>query len=562
MGNVGIDIKRDILVPMRDGVNLSTDVYLPEIKDSFPVLLMRTIYDKTQRHFIDWIPRFIERGYAVVIQDCRGKYSSEGKWEPYINEANDGYDCQEWIGQQSWCDGGIGMFGSSYDGYTQSLTAPLRSEYLKAPVPTVSQQDNFGHWYINGALQLHVPATCLILWARAIGDNPDMSNSYEITKRLPLISSGDGVFDSEFIRDAIRHNTFDEFWKNYSLRYKYDQVETPALFVSGWYDNLVHETFKLFKGWTTKSKSLKARNLTKILIGPWSHGNIGSAEPFGDIEFGPNSKMDFAEEHMRWYDSRLKNIDNGIDNEPPIHYFLMGQNIWKFSNSWPLVNTKYTSFYLHSFYGANTIDGDGNLSLTFPEDEPTDNYTYDPDNPVPSLGGQIMASKAFYEMMNTTSGPLDRRPIYSRKDILIYTSEELLSDIEVTGPIKLILYASSSCYDTDFTGTLIDVHPDGKSIIICEGLIRARFRDSIEIPNLIDPEEVYEYHIDMWETSNLFKAGHKIRLEVSSSNHPRFDRNLNTGMHPADDMDIQIANQKIFHNSKYPSRLIIPIIPN
>ena len=556
-----IEVRRNIKVSMRDGVELSTDIYLPVQEGPFPVLLLRTIYDKSADNAVTWVPEFVSRGYVVVVQDCRGKYTSDGEWEAYVHEAEDGYDCQEWIGAQSWCDGGIGMYGASYNGFTQSLTAPLRSKYLKAPVPTVSQQDNFGHWYVNGALQLHVPTTCLILWARAIGDDPDLTDSHQITRRLPLLSIGEGVLDSQFIKDAIRHNTFDDFWKNYSMRYKYNEVETPALFVSGWYDNLVHETFKLFTGWTTQGKSSDARERTKLLIGPWSHGNIGSSEPFGDIGFGSAAKLDFAKEQLRWYDSRLKNIKNGMDEEPPVHYFLMGANEWRFADAWPLPVTNFVHYYLHSEGNANSLIGDGSLSIVRPSEEPPDNFTYDPNNPVPTVGGQIMASGEFGQMMNTVSGPMDRSSVESRKDILVYTTGALVQDVEVTGPVTLRLNASSSCTDTDFTGTLVDVYPDGKAIIICEGLLRASFRDSIEKPSPIEPYAIYQFSIDMWETSNLFKKGHKIRLEISSSNHPRFDRNLNTGKHPANDTVVNIAKQSIYHDADNSSCLILPIIP-
>ncbi len=556
-----IEVKRNIKVSMRDGVELSTDIYSPATEGPFPVLLLRTIYDKSADNAVTWIPEFVSRGYVVVVQDCRGKYASDGEWEAYVHEAEDGYDCQEWIGAQSWCDGGIGMYGASYNGFTQSLTAPLRSKYLKAPVPTVSQQDNFGHWYVNGALQLHVPTTCLILWARAIGDDPDLTDSHQITRRLPLLSIGEGVLDSSFIKDAIRHNTFDDFWKNYSMRYKYHEVETPALFVSGWYDNLVHETFKLFTGWTTHGKSSAARKRTKLLIGPWSHGNIGSSDPFGDIGFGSAAKLDFAKEQLRWYDSRLKGIKNGMDEEPPVHYFLMGENEWRFADGWPLPDTDFVRYYLHSDGHANSLSGEGSLSTVLPEDEQPDQYKYDPNDPVPTVGGQIMASGEFGQMMNTVSGPMDRSLVECRKDILVYTTGVLSQDIEVTGPVTLSLKASSSCTDTDFTGTLVDVYPDGKAIIICEGLLRARFRDSIEHPSPIEPNKIYLFSIDMWETSNLFKEGHKIRLEVSSSNHPRFDRNLNTGNHPASDTEANIARQSVYHDTGNASYLTLPIIP-
>ena len=557
-----VEIRRDVKVPLRDGVRLSTDIYLPTSEGPFPTLLMRTIYDKTIDRNVDWAHRFVARGYAVVIQDCRGKYASEGEWEAYVNEADDGYDCQEWIGAQPWCDGGIGMFGASYVGFTQSLTAPLRSRYSKALVPTVSQQDNYGHWYIDGVLQLHVPTTAAVLWARAVGRDPEVEGSHQLTRNLPLISAVDEVFESPFIKDVMRHNTFDDFWKGYSMRHKYGEVETPALFVSGWYDNLMHETFKLYTGWTTQGRTAEVRRLTKLLIGPWTHGNIGSSEPFGDIAFGDEAEMDFVEEQLRWYDRRLKGIDNGMDDEPPIHYFVMGENVWRFGDQWPLPNAQYTSYYLRSGGSANSMNGDGVLaSSPASADETPDRYSYDPNDPVPTLGGQIMAAEAFRPMMNTVSGPWDRKPVEARNDVLVYTMEPLEVDIEVTGPVSLTIYASSSAPDTDFTGTLVDVHPDGKAIIICEGILRARFRDSIESPTLIEPGKVYELTVDMWETSNMFKVGHRIRLEVASSNHPRFDRNLNTGNHPATDTEMRVAEQTIYHDSGRPSHLTLPVIP-
>jgi putative CocE/NonD family hydrolase len=266
--------------------------------------------------------------------------------------------------------------------------------------------------------------------------------------------------------------------------------------------------------------------------------------------------MDFEDEQVRWFDQRLKGIDNGMDNEPPIHIFVMGENVWRFENEWPLARTQYTNYYLHSDGSANTMSGDGTLSESAPTgDEPVDTYTYDPDDPVWTLGGQIMA------IQMTLSGPRDRRPVERRQDVLVYTTDPLERDVEVTGPISLVLHASTSARDTDFTGTLIDVHPDGKAISICEGLLRTRYRDSIEEPTLINPGETYEFNVEIWETSNMFKAGHRIRLEVSSSNFPRFDRNPNTGNRPGMDAEIQVADQTIYHDAKRPSRLILPIIP-
>ena len=550
------DLKIDVQVPMSDGVSLSTDVYLPKTGGPFPALLVRTIYDNQSPQLIEAAERFVASGYAVVMQDCRGRFDSDGEWQPYVNEAQDGHDTQEWIGSQPWCDGSIGTFGTSYVGFTQSLTAPMRSKYLKALVPTVSQQDNFGHFYVDGALQLHVAMNFINMAGRTMQrGSRNAMNSAEFYRRLPLISALDDIVDLPFYREVITHSTFDDFWKSYSMRYRYEDVETPALIVSGWYDNLVHEAFKLYKGWTTGSRSSETRRLTKLLIGGWSHGNIGSSEPFGTIGFGPAAGMDFIEEQLRWYDRRLKGIDNGMDDEPPIRIFVMGDNEFRFENEWPLARTRYTNYYLHSRGGANSLHGNGALSTEMPGDEPPDRYSYDPNDPVPTLGGQIMA------IQMTVSGPWDRRPVERRDDVLVYTTEPLAEDVEVTGPVFLNLCVQSSAPDTDFTGTLVDVHPDGKAIIICEGLLRCRYRDSIEDPALMTPGETYELTVDMWETSNVFEAGHSIRLEVSSSNFPRFDRNLNTGGQPGMDAEMNTAEQTIFHDAERPSYLTLPIIP-
>ena len=550
------DLKIDAQVPMSDGVNLSTDIYLPKTGGPFPALLVRTIYDNQNSHLIDAAEKFMARGYAVVMQDCRGRFDSDGDWQPYVNEAQDGHDTQEWIGSQDWCDGNIGTFGTSYVGFTQSLTAPLRSKYLKALVPTVSQQDNFGHFYVDGALQLHVAINFINMAGRTMQrGSRNAMNSEEFYRRLPLVSAMDDIVDLPFYRDVIKHSTFDDFWKSYSMRFKYEEVETPALVVSGWYDNLVHEAFKLFKGWTTRSRSPETRRLTKLLIGGWSHGNIGSSEPFGTIGFGDAAGMDFIEEQLRWYDQRLKGIDNGMDDEPPVHIFVMGENVFRHENEWPLARTQYTNYYLHSKGGANSMYGNGTLSAEAPGEEPPDSYQYDPDDPVSTLGGQIMAIQL------TVSGPWDRRPVERRDDVLVYTTEPLTQDVEVTGPVYLTLHIVSSAPDTDFTGTLVDVHPDGKAIIICEGLLRCRYRVSIEQPVLMEPGNMYELTVDMWETSNVFKAGHQIRLEVSSSNFPRFDRNLNTGHQPGMDAEMKVADQTIFHDAQCPSHLTLPIIP-
>ena len=550
-------IQIDVKVPMRDGVRLSTDIYLPREGDPFPTLLLRTIYDNQADRGFRWVQRFVEAGYAVVLQDCRGRFDSDGAWEPYVHEAEDGYDTQEWVGAQLWCDGNIGTFGSSYIGFTQTQTAPLRSQYLKALVPSASQQDNYGHWYVDGVFQLHAAMNFINMAGRTLQRaSRELMDSEELYSRLPLISALDDIVEAPFHRDAVRHYTYDEHWATYSMRDRYGEVEAPALFLTGWYDNLVHETFKLFAGWTTKARTNEARRLTKIIVGPWDHGNIYSTETIGDLDLGDGARLDMGAEHLRWYDRLLRGLDNGVDDELPIRIFVMGEKVWRYENEWPLARAVSTTYYLHSGGTANTLDGDGSLSREPPSDEPPDRYRYDPKDPVPTLGGQALRVPLI------ESGPLDRRPVERRNDVLVYNTAPLAADLEVTGPIRFTVHAASTAPDTDFTATLVDVHPGGMAIIICEGIVRARFRDSLREPSLIEPGTVYEFNIDLWETSNVFNQGHRIRLEVSSSNFPRFDRNLNTGHRPGMDAEIRVAEQTIYHDTDRPSHLTLPVIPN
>jgi len=546
-------IQLDLQIPMRDGARLAADLYRPRGDTPLPALLCRTIYDKQQPRYVEWALHFAEHGYAVVLADCRGRYASGGEWIPYVCEAADGYDTHQWVGAQPWCNGRIGTFGISYVGFTQILPAPLRSPHLKALVPIANQEDNFGHIYCDGVLQLQNA----IHFAR-IGDRVMRPTSYPamdleaIYRRLPVSDALDDVVECGPFRHFLSHPTFDEYWRSYSMKGRYADIEVPAYMITGWYDNLVHEMFKVFVGWRRDARP-PAQALTKMLVGPWTHQAIGSAVAFGDVDFGAGSAVDIPAEHLRWYDCRLRGIDTGIDSQGAIRLFVMGRNAWRDEHEWPLARTQFTSYYLHSGGRANSLHGDGALRPTPPGQGSPDTFVYDPGDPVPTLGGQTM----FFEH----SGPKDRRPIERRHDVLVYTGPVLEQDVEITGPVSLVLFASSMAVDTDFTATLIDVHPNGKAIHICEGITRACFRDSLVHPTPIQPGAVYRYGISLWETSNVFRAGHRIRLEVSSSNFPRFDRNLNSGQLAGRGIEWQCARQTVFHDTRRPSHLILPVIP-
>ncbi len=548
-------IQLDIKVPARDGVGLSTDIYRPRHGGPFPVLLCRTIYDNQRSSSADMIQPFVERGYAVVIQDSRGRYDSDGAWDPYLCEAPDGYDTQEWIGRQPWCDGNIGMFGLSYLGFTQVQTAPLASKFLKTMVPEGNQEDNYGHLYTEGVLHLQ-NAINFGWW---IGNRTVHTyalvhfNPEALYWHLPLMTALDEFNPQPVYRLFLEHPTFDDYWKSYSLKGRYKDIEIPALHITGWYDNLQHEQFKQFRGWTKEAKTPEARRLTKMIVGPWVHSGLGSSESYGDIQFGAEAAMDLMRVRLRWYDQRLKGIDTGVDQEPPLRLFIMGANVWRDEHEWPLARTQFTNYFIHSGGRANSLFGDGTLSILPPGNEPADTFDFDPANPVPTQGGQ--------SQMDINQGPRDRRQVERRDDVLVFSTTVLERDIEATGPVELVLYASTSAVDTDFVASLIDVYPSGQAIIITEGVVRARYRESLESVKLIEPGKVYEYRIILWEMGNCFKAGHQIRLEITSSNFPHWNRNLNTGEDLNTSDRMVIAYQTILHNTEYPTHLVLPIIP-
>jgi putative CocE/NonD family hydrolase len=564
-GQQAFRLRLDVKVPMRDGVNLSADVWLPLGDGAWPTLLLRTIYNNQHPRDVAWARQFVEAGYAVVLQDCRGRHDSDGTWAPYLCEATDGYDTHEWIGRQPWCDGHLGTFGISYNGFTQTLPAPLRSRCLKALVPIASQQDNYGHHRVDGVIHHSVSLFFANMMGRTMQTEALAQLDLEAQFRhLPLISSLDCLGPNPYYRGVIEHEQYDEFWSRCSLRHRYGEVDAPALFVTGWYDSLLHETLKVFTGWKREARSAETRRLTKLLIGPWGHqvapwGHrpLGPNGEFGDVAFGPDAAGNIHAMHLRWYDARLKGIDTGIDDEPPVKLFVMGRNAWRFEPEWPLARARPTDFYLH---GAGPADaagetkGGGTLNTTRPGQERPDQFDYDPADPVPSWGAQ-------YQMMDRT-GPRDRREIERRPDVLVYSSNCLEQEIEVTGPVWATLYASSTARDTDFTAALVDLFPDGRAIILCEGICRARFRGGTDRPAPIEPGRIYEYRIDLWETSNVFRKGHRIRLEVSSSNFPRYNRNLNTGSPIATDTEMRVAHQTVYHDAGHPSRVTLPLVPD
>lgn len=559
-----IKIEKNVLVPMRDGVRLAADVYRPDAAGKFPVLLCRTPYNKNGQE--DFAKFLVQNGYAVVVMDSRGLYESHGDWHPYTDEGRDGYDTQQWIGQQPWCDGKVGMFGRSYPGFTQVLPAPYRSPYVKAIMPEAAQSSNFeAIWSWNGIYHLALGLSWGPRQEALATEKPMPEPSWvRVMNHLPLKSSMDviGVY-SQFVNDTIIHDTFDDFWKQMSIQDKYSDMDVPAFHLTGWYDDLTHETISNFVNMRKLSRSEHARRWQKLLIGPWGHG-VRSDPKYGDMDFGPQMLTDLRKLHLHWYDYHLKGVQNGLDKEAPIRIFVMGENVWREEQDWPLARARATRVYLHSAGTANTRMGDGKLSDELPAEEPADKYAYDPRYPAPTYGGHgsggggITRDSAF-----SIHGPMDQRSIQQRPDVLVYSTDELTTDTEVTGPIELNLFFSTNVTDTDFFATLSDVYPDSRAILITEGALRARYRESIRQTKLLTPNQPYEVKIPLWETSNVFKKGHRIRLHITSSNFPRFNRNLNSGKAMAEETeaDIRVANQVIMHDSKHPSSIVLPVIP-
>ncbi len=569
-----IRVLSNVRVPMRDGVHLAADVYLPAGVSSAPVILTRTPYEASSDRFISLGVYFARRGYVVVSQDCRGCFRSEGaEFRPWFDDAADGYDTLEWLGKQAWCNGPVGMWGPSYMGYNQWQVAPLRHPLLKALIPQVSPSD---YWrqgaYVNGPSFLMMNELMMLLWAssRAMSIRTDLYDHERILSTLPLVDADVVAVGRRvpWFQDWLAHPTYDDYWRTISNENKFAEVGDVAAFNQcGWYDAYAGSAFINFNGLVEQGRSEFTRRNQRVLIGPWSHSlnhspgqlqhDVISRTTLGDYDFGAASLYPLAEQELRWFDFHLKGIANGVADEPPVTIFVMGINEWRSAPSWPLPGTQFTPWFLGSDGGANSLYGDGRLVAEPPEHSRPDCYSYDPERPVPSLGGNH--SMQTWEHILTV-GPIDQRPLERRDDVLVYRSAPLEHDVEVTGPVIVKLFAASSAPDTDFTARLIDHYPGGYAQNVCEGIVRARYRDSWEHPRLMEPGEVYELSIDLQVTSNVFRRGHRIGVDISSSNFPRFDRNLNTGLNNNTSAEMRVAQQTIYHDAQHPSCIMLPIV--
>jgi putative CocE/NonD family hydrolase len=575
-------VDKDVMVAMRDGVELATDTWIPAGDGPFPVLLVRLPYGKDLPALfaVGIAPNIfalLEAGYAVVWQDCRGTFRSGGEFVPMAHEAADGADTVSRLHAQPWCDGKIGTYGPSYLGFVQWASVlgaggPER-DGLTAIAPAVTTTDYYTTpWYSEGgALSLHSIQTWTTMMAlaqaqRAGGGDPQAmmelaamaAQPEQYLAELPVRVRPALEKQWPWWAELLSHPDRDAFWRDLSVADRFEDVTVPALNIGGWFDIFITSTAATFTELRRRGGSAAARDGQRLIIGPWDHLNSTGVYP--DRQFGIMADAqlcDMTGAHQRFFDRWLRGQADAPDGTAPVRIFVMGIDQWRDEPDWPLPDTSYVDYYLDSSGRANTAAGDGTLRVSPPDGEHEDIFLYDPRRPVPTLGGRIMAPATA-----NAAGPVDQRPVQARDDVLCFTGPVLDEPVEVTGHVSLTLFVASSAPDTDFTGKLVDVFPDGRAIYLTDGIVRARYRNSLARPEPLAPGQVTEITIDLSVTANVFLPGHRIRLEVSSSNFPRFDRNTNTGGVISEDGEasVRVAVNRVLHGPGRPSRLVLPVI--
>lgn len=561
--------QRGVMMPMRDGVKLSTDLYLPKTDAKVPVILTRTPYKKEMSELEGKF--YARRGYAVAIQDVRGRFGSEGEWEPFVNEKQDGYDTVEWLAAQPWSSGKVGMIGASYLGWVQWWALSQKPPHLVTIIPNVSPPDPFynfpyeyGVFFIWGG----------IWWAdiveqEATGDLSGekigriMEKKFaQLLRDLPVIDADKKILgkESKYWRRWIQHNTLDDYWARASFSDQLKDARIPVFHQSGWFDG---DGIGSKLNYAAMKKHGHPHQ--KLILGPWGH-QAEASRAIGDWDFGPQAALDLPREYLRWFDHWLKGMDNGVAGEPLVRIFVMDSNVWLEGDTYPLPQTRFEKWYISSGGGANTSKGDGKLSRTPPgRDEKPDKYTYDPGDPTPNPSYREESE----EEEKQERSQEERKKIAkehhqsvtdARNDILCYTTEPFEAEYTFAGPLSAKLFASSSAKDTDWFVRLIVVSKDNDITPLVEGRLRARYRESMSKPTLIEPGKVYEYDIDMWQTGITIQKGARLRVEIASATYPMFSRNLNTGGHNEMDTKYISAEQTIFHDADRPTHVVLPMI--
>jgi uncharacterized protein len=551
-------IKETVRIPLRDGVRLGATLYRPDEAGKFPAIVFRTPYSKDEYDSAAEFPlKAAKAGYLVFLVDVRGRYTSEGKFEAYKNEKRDGYDVIEWVGHSQYCDGNVGTYGRSYPGYVQWLALSQGPPSLKTAVPEMTPIHTHEFFYVGGAASYSwldwFMINILPDLRRKANDTSETWDEEKAEKEWQPVKAKWYLYRplsenpllkkyAPYYYDWLSHPESGEFWEFGDTDKDFPKMKAPVLLISGWYDSAygplgASDGFNLMR---KQGGTPEAREQTRLLLGPWNHGSINVRKmTLGIEENGPSAGMDYDAYLLRWFDEKLKGKEG--ESVPPVSIFVMGANRWRYENEWPLSRAVQTSFYLQS---------DEKLSKSTPEKQKADRYVFDPHNPI-------------WDPTYEQSFPFDQKDIETRKDVLVYTSDPLTEDLEVTGPIVAELYVSTSAKDTDFAITFCDVSPDGVSMNLSSldaGFLRMRFRNGFEKQEPVQPGQVYKIRIDNMYTSNLFKKGHRIRLQVMSSKFPHYDPNPNTGTDPWSEKNLIKAVQMIYHDKQHHSRLILPVI--
>lgn len=547
--------KETIMIPMRDGINLSTDLFFPkDSKEKLPVILIRTPTNKSLIGYISYF--FAAHNYIVAIQDVRGCFASEGIWEPFINEGDDGYDAIEWLAIQDWSNGKIGMLGGSYMAHAQVLAAIKHPPHLATIIPHNLPADPFKNAPYENGIFLLAPE---IWWINIIESKLDYNNPKVLSEShkvkndtnlyfLPVKDLDHLITGREvpYFRQWVEHNSDDAYWERASYQNKLSTLKIPVLLQSGWYDT---HSIGTTHAWEELSKS--GNNNTRLIMGPWNHAN--TIPPYPSInKVGIEAHIDFLTLYLNWFDCWLKGIDNKINQDPRVKIYVMNDIRWIHTDSYPIGQTTYKKLYLGSKRGANTLNGDGYLKWDSPTDGKTfDSYLFNPGDPTPAFIYRNSKGRSWSDAITS-----------ERNDILVYESNQLDTTITILGPVSARLFASSNRPDTDWFVYLYAVTEEDEYLPITHGCIRARFRNSLSCPELLKKNKIYEYKIDLWHTGLKLDKGWKIRVEISSSDFPQYSRNLNTGRNNEIETEYKPANQKIFHSKNYQSHIVLPIIPS
>lgn len=572
-----ISVERDVAVPMRDGLALATDIYRPQAEGRFPVVLVRTPYDKKMSEIQARF--FARRGYVYAVQDCRGRFASPGAWVPFLHEAEDGYDTVEWLAAQPWSTGRVGMIGGSYLGWVQWWAARDRPPHLATIIPNVSPPDphynmpyEYGAFFLFGAIWwadvLEQEATA-DLSGRAMSDILEKKYA-RLLRHLPVIDLDRIVLGREnpYWRAWIAHPTNDAYWEPANFLDHLEPLDIPVFHQSGWFDG---------DGIGSKLNYLRMAShghpYQKLVLGPWGHTDTATRR-IGERDFGEAAIIDLQRDYLRWFDHWLKGMENGIEREPLVSIFVMGANDWLRGETYPLPQTRLTRYYLRSEGHANSSNGDGRLAPMTPRaGEAPDRFTYDPGDPTPSPLFYFTA-----EDLEEAEGPeapstydveqarRARRRFHGdvdslRDDILVYQTPPLEAPLTIAGPVSAVLYASSSAKDTDWFMRLSQVDPDGEIFWLTEGKVRARYRNSTHAPELLHPGTIYRYALDLWQTGIQIPAGSRLRIEVASASFPIWSRNLNTGGHNETETRFMKARQIVYHDALHPSHVLLPVVP-